>query len=124
VAARVRALCELGVAEVVVLERGPGEELDAAVAADAHTAAVRVAAHFGVPVTLAALDGRVPAEALGYERWVSPAGGSGGWVLAPATWLDTTDPPPAGASRVVTEYLGRDVRPAAVRVAAGALRER
>ena len=120
VAARVRTLCELGVAEVVVLERSDEAVAQSGPAAEAHTAIARLGRHFGVPVTLVALDDAVPARDLGYERWVSPARGAGGLALvSTASIRDGAAGALAGVECVVTEYLHADVTPGAVRKIAG-----
>ena len=79
VAGRVRRLCQLGVAEVVVLERSGEAVAATGAAAEAHTAIARLGRHFGVPVTLVALDDAVPA---GRSR-VRALGVAG---RAPAVW--------------------------------------
>lgn len=118
VADRVRSLCELGVRHVVVLEAGEG---DASAAAEAHTAVTRLARHFGVPVTLVALDDAVPAADLGYERWVTPSTGSGDLGLVTADALRDPSGPAPRAGSLVTDYLPPEVEPARVReVAASA----
>jgi len=116
VADRVRSLCELGVRHVVVLEAGDGRAVDGGAAAEAHTPIMRLAHHFGVPVTLVALDETVPASDLGYDRWVSPSGGSDDLGLLTAASLQ--DPSPPGGPRagsLVTEYLRPEVEPTRVR---------
>ena len=116
VAARVRTLCELGVAEVVVLERGDEVVAEPGAAPEAHTAIARLGRHFGVPVTLVALDDAVPAEDLEYERWVSPGRGAGGLALVSAVSLQSGAAGSFdGVERVVTDYLHADVTPGAVR---------
>jgi hypothetical protein len=121
VADRVRALCELGVAHVVVLEASGGRTVDAAAAAEAHTPIARLARHFGVPVTLVALDDAVPAGALGYERWTSPEAGSGDVRLVTADSLRDARPEPGATDAVVvTDYLTTAVEPAQVRELAAA----
>ena len=116
VAARVRTLCELGVAEVVVLERGDEVVAEPGAAPEAHTAIARLGRHFGVPVTLVALDDAVPAEDLEYERWVSPGRGAGGLALVSAVSLQSGAAGSFdGVERVVTDYLRADVTPGAVR---------
>jgi hypothetical protein len=124
VAARVRTLCELGVAQVVVIERGgAGATPEPGAAADAHTAIARLGRHFGVAVTLAALDDGVPAEDLGYERWVSPGAAASGLALVAASALGrVAQGGLGGVECVVTEYLHADVTPEAVREAAGSVR--
>ena len=87
VAGRVRRLCQLGVAEVVVLERAGESVSDPGAAAEAHTAIVRLGRHFGVSVILVALDDAVPAGDLGYEHWVSPNRSAGDLVLVSAASL-------------------------------------
>jgi len=116
VADRFRSLCELGVRHVVVLEAGDGRAVGGGAAAEAHTPVMRLARHFGVPVTLVALDEAVPASDLGYDRWVSPSGGSDDLGLLTAASL--RDRSPSGGARagsLVTEYLLPEVEPARVR---------
>jgi hypothetical protein len=119
VADRVRRLSELGVDHVVVFEAGDGGALGGDAAAEAHTPVLRLARHFGVALTLVALDEAVPASALGYDRWVSPSGGTDDLGFLPATSLEDRSPsggPPAGS--LVTEYLLPHVAPARVRAVA------
>ena len=83
------------------------------------TPVLRLARHFGVALTLVALDEAVPASALGYDRWVSPSGGADDLGFLPATALQDRSPsggPPAGS--LVTEYLLPHVAPARVRAVA------
>ena len=117
VAERVRALCELGVGHLVVLETGDG---DTTAAAEAHTAVTRLAQHFGVPVTLVALDDAVPAGDLGYDRWVSPSAGSDDLGLLTAAALRCPTEPALPAGSLVTDYLPPEIEPARVREAAAA----
>ncbi len=122
VAGRVRRLCQLGVAEVVVLERTGEAVWDPGAAAEAHTAIARLGRHFGVSVILVALDDAVPAGDLGYEQWVSPNRSAGDLVLVSAASLrDGTAGSLDRAARAVTEYLHADVPPEAVREVAGAV---
>jgi hypothetical protein len=122
VAGRVRRLCQLGVAEVVVLERTGESASDPGAAAEAHTAIARLGRHFGVSVILAALDDAVPAGDLGYEHWVAPNSSAGGLVLVSAASLrDGTVRSLGGAVGAVTEYLPADVPPEAVREVVGAV---
>jgi hypothetical protein len=120
VAARVRTLCELGVAQVVVLERAGDDAAEPGAAAEAHTAIARLGRHFGVPATLVALDDAVPAGDLGYGRWVSPSRGAAGLALvATASLRDGAARSRDHVECVVTEYLRADVTPGAVRDVAG-----
>jgi hypothetical protein len=122
VAGRVRRLCQLGVAEVVVLERAGETGSESGAAAEAHTSIARLGRHFGVPVILVALDDAVPAGDLGYEYWVSPNESAGDLVLVSAAALrDGTARSLEGPARAVTEYLPADVSPEAVREMAGAV---
>ena len=122
VAGRVRRLCQLGVAEVVVLERAGESVSDPGAAAEAHTAIARLGHHFGVSVILVVLDDAVPAGDLGYEHWVSPNRSAGDLVLVSAASLrDGTARSLDGAAGAVTEYLHADVPPEAVREVVGAV---
>jgi hypothetical protein len=121
-AQRVRALAEAGVDRLVVVDRtGPGTPSD--LARDAHAPLVRLAAHFGIPVTLIALYDVLAAGDMGYPAWASPNGGSKGARLLTRDELADLDrvaavTDAAGDGVVFTEWLSADVEPDVVRRAA------
>ncbi len=117
VADRVHRLCELRVAHLVVLEASGDRTVDPAAAVEAHTPVARLAHHYGVAVTLVALDDEVPAASLGYERWTTPTTGSDGLVLVRGVSLrdGRSRHVEREARELVTDYLAPGVEPAWVR---------